>query len=763
MKQVLGYVSDWSVAPGDSVDVMVSTYGAEAYQADLVRVICGDARPDGPGFRVEEIPSSFAGSYRGRTQPINAGSYGIVRPSRQWDLSEGFAVQAMIWPTTPRKGKQGIVTKWCPRNRGGFALFVDEIGCLGLYLGDGMGRVIVVNTQRPLVERVWSAVGFSVDPATDIVRLYNSPNTIWATAEVVSEELSVPFTTIDPLVPLLFAAFWDDDGDKPANFFNGKISWPLIAGRAYTLGDIKEHGKQFAPPVISPATLAAWDFSMCLQSDQIIDCTANGFHGTVVNLPSRGVTGSNWGGQHYSWKFAHHEYAAIHFHDDDLYDAGWNPDFAFEVPLLKSGVYAIRLRTAEDTFHIPLFMRSGGAPSAKLAFLASTATYLAYANYQWTLQEPLAEMKNHALLALEAGDVFLQEHPEFGLSTYDRHSDGSGSRYASRLRPVLNMDIGGPLWSFNADTHILDWLEWVGQPYDVITDDDLHEHGADLLAKYRVIITGAHPEYWTTPMWGGMKAFLGDGGRLLYTGGNGFYWRCAYDDRRPGAIEVRRAETGARYWAEEPGEFYFQFTGEYGGLWRRIGEPPQGMVGVGTVATGFDRSSYYRRRPGSHDPRAKFIFEGIADDVLIGNFGALGGGAAGVELDATNARLGTPPHALILAASERHSPGMFLVPEETEFHHEAMDGAQNEAVRAELVFFETPGGGAVFSTGSIAWAASLACNGYDNNVSRVTANVIRRFVSEVPFLPPDGPLPGARVAFPVSTMARDKETANKEI
>jgi N,N-dimethylformamidase len=47
-----------------------------------------------------------------------------------------------------------------------------------------------------------------------------------------------------------------------------------------------------------------------------------------------------------------------------------------------------------------------------------------------------------------------------------------------------------------------------------------------------------------------------------------------------------------------------------------------------------------------------------------------------------------------------------------------------------MVFFETPNGGAVFATGSIGWCAALSHNGYDNNVSRITENVLLRFLSE---------------------------------
>jgi N,N-dimethylformamidase len=44
------------------------------------------------------------------------------------------------------------------------------------------------------------------------------------------------------------------------------------------------------------------------------------------------------------------------------------------------------------------------------------------------------------------------------------------------------------------------------------------------------------------------------------------------------------------------------------------------------------------------------------------------------------------------------------------------------------VYFTTKGGGAVFSTGSIAWASALPVNQFDNTVSRITANVVDAFV-----------------------------------
>jgi N,N-dimethylformamidase len=215
-------------------------------------------------------------------------------------------------------------------------------------------------------------------------------------------------------------------------------------------------------------------------------------------------------------------------------------------------------------------------------------------------------------------------------------------------------------------------------------------------------------------------------------GGNGWYWRIAFHDELPGVIEVRRAEDGIRSWEAEPGEYYQSFNGEYGGLWRRCGRPPNVMAGIGFVAQGFDVSTYYRRAPDADNPRVRFIFEGVPDKV-IGDFGLIGGGAAGIELDCINRGLGSPPNILRLASSEDHSPLMLLVNEEFTATLPNLGGDQNPRVRADLSFFETPAGGAVFATGSIAWCGSLPWNGYENTVSRITLNTLRRFMEPEPF------------------------------
>lgn len=294
--------------------------------------------------------------------------------------------------------------------------------------------------------------------------------------------------------------------------------------------------------------------------------------------------------------------------------------------------------------------------------------------------------------------------------------------------------ITGRLCELTADTNVTAWLGQTKLPHDVITDDALHEQGEALLSRYRVIVTGTHPEYWTTAMLDALETWLSKGGRLIVMGGNGFYWRTGIHPNVPGVVEVRRAEDGQRSWIAEPGEYVMETTGELGGLWRRLGRPPNRVTGSGFSAQGFSRSGYYRRSAGWNDPRVAFAVEGLSDRDVLGDHGTVGGGAAGHEIDRYDKRLGSPTHAVIMASSEGLPKDMLQVKEE--FYGTSFP-APGTSVRADVVFFETPDGGAVFSTGSIAWAASLATDGYDNDVAKLTTNVLKRFAEKDGFGVPE--------------------------
>lgn len=750
MANIHGYSDRISVASGERIRFMVSCEGAESYRADIVRLIHGDTNPAGPGFKEELIQTMVSGEYAARHQPIHAGSHVVVEDSAgRLGLTDAFTLHAFIWPTTPAKGSQGILTRWSADSQAGYGLVLDDQGRLTLWLGDGSGRIIRVSAEQPLLASVWYSVAATYDAAGGRASLYQAPvvnatNGLLAAAYVPDGSAFVEAPTpadsassVD--APFLMAGYSLGE-TVVGGHFNGKIDRPRVYRRALDRAALEALTRNDEPS--ADECVARWDFAdgigpRGIPSDRVTDTSGNALHGTCVQMPARGMTGANWNGREENYTRAPREYGAIHFHDDDLEDAGWEADFEGTIPeTLSSGIYAARLQAGDAEEHIPFFVRPRrGTATAKVLFLAPTASYMAYANFHnhfdaWPMQ-PIAGRTP----VIGEQDIFLYEHPEYGLSCYDLHSDGSGVCYSSRLRPIVDMrpkhrNAAVGIWQFPADLHLADWLHAMKHRYDVVTDEDLDQEGVDLLHPYNVVVTGSHPEYYSTAMLDALEAYVQGGGRLMYMGGNGFYWITSYHPDKPHVIEVRRGENGSRAWQARPGEYFHSMSGERGGLWRNRARPPQKLVGVGFSTEGFDESSYYRRMPDSLDPRARFIFEGVGDEELIGNFGLVGGGAAGFELDRYDLLLGTPPQTLLLASSEGHSDSYPHVVEEILFMFPGQGGTQDPAVRADIVYLATPNGGAVFSTGSISWCGSLSHTNYDNNVSRITDNVLRQFAKD---------------------------------
>jgi N,N-dimethylformamidase len=745
---LLGYADRFSVQPGETIQFRVSCE-ADSYTAGLFRLTSGDQSPDGLGHGRAQVPSSVDGAYPGRHQSIAAGSYVRIPDFNTVDLSRGLSVQCWIWPTTPsRPGGQAIAAWWSEAAQRGFVFGLDEAGRLCLDLGSGAHTLRITHAGGALPARRWAFVAATFDIESGTATLFCASEERYTNRHVVAHSESVGLTL--PIAwpaeqELLLAARELDTIRRPVAAFNGKLDRPKIFDRALAqqeMESLRDHTGDLPNGLV-----ATWDLSADIHGTLVRDVAPHGLHGQTVNLPTRAVTDHTWSGQQSCWTAAPEQYSAIHFHDDDLEDAGWETAFALSVPSdLPSGVYAMHVEAeggGEDD--IPFFVRPRrGTSTAPLAFLAPTFTYLAYANERMYWNAGYRE--NRAKLTpLRAEppdlDQYMAEHRELGLSLYDVHSDGSGVCYSSRLRPILNMRpiyrawrLHGALRHFAADLNLIGWLERFGHAYDVITDEDLAREGRELLSGYRVVLTGSHPEYVTASMQTAVSEYLEAGGRLMYLGGNGFYWVTSIVPEHSHAIELRRATTGTRAWESMPGEEYHSSTGELGGLWRRRGLAPQRTLGVGFAAQGWGGASGYVRLPASFDPRATFIFDGIGEEELVGGFGAALDGAAGDEIDRYDRRLGSPVHALVLATSAgRHSDYYQVTAEDVPITLPGQGGTESPLVRADMVFFETGAGGAVFSVGSINWLASLATYAYANNVARITENVLQRFLDPALF------------------------------
>lgn len=718
-RAILGYADRFSVEAGGRIAFKVS---ADApYRVAIERLRCGDEA--GIGLKTTAVETPVNRDYPGRRQAVACGSYVEIDDGKAFGLTS-FTMLAHVWPTAPAIGRRQVVM-----GGRGFALFLDGQGRLSLQVG-----AAVVAVGPPVLERHWYLVAASFDAVTGEGWVGQRPLLAYAAPGDTTAETHAGFE-VPPVGDGFRIAAGFGDGDTVDALYNGKIDGPRVAARTLSTAERSALLATAQMPDFGAELVAAWDFSREMSGPRIVDTSPGARHGHAVNLPTRAMKGHNWDGSEYNWQHRPEHYGAIHFHDDDLYDCGWETDFTFEVPADQaSGLYCARLTCGGDEDYVPFVVRPPrGTVRSPLALVLPTASYWAYGNTHHHLEWREGENVRGVFTTVDATTLFLHEHPEYGCSLYDHHGDGSGVCHASRLRPVLNMRPRERLWQFPADTHVTDWLEAKGIAYDVITEDDLEAEGEALLSGYRCVMTGTHPEYPSKRMLDAFAAFQNAGGRFIYLGGNGFYWRTSYHPELPGVIEMRRAEDGIRSWAAEGGEYYHSFTGELGGMWRRMGRAPQSVAGVGMTAQGFDLSTYFERTPASFDARVAFAFEGVGRDERIGTFGLIGGGAAGWEVDRADARLGTPPHALVVATATDFTASYHWMKEELTHTHSAITGETCPLVRCDMIFYETPNGGAVFSTSSIAWAGALAHNDYDNNVSRITANVIHRFIDPTPF------------------------------
>jgi N,N-dimethylformamidase len=745
--QIVGYGDRLSVAAGEVIQFMVSSE-LPSYRAEIVRLIHGDPNPDGPGFKEQPVATTAAGTYPGRAQTYHHGSYVRVPDSPALRQIESFTVAAWVYPTTPSGGIQGLLGTWSEADSAGFELLIDDGGAFGVWLGSPGSEVERISTGAPLRAGTWYFAAVSYDAERGTVLLMQQPLRAWPIdpSRAFVERAARPHAAAATRGPFLMAAVWSGTERGKlltGRHFNGKLEAPCLIGAALDRAGLEALARGEQASDLGQPLVAAWDFSRDPATTRVTDVSPGGLHGETVQTPARAMMGHNWTGRETNHTRAPGEYGAIHFHDDDLTDAGWDVDFALSVPDdLPSGVYAAKLTAQDAEDYVPFFVRPRGRKaSSDILFLVPTNSYLAYGNEHVLASPEVQLLTGYIRYPIQDQDQHIVDNRL--LSLYDHHADGSGVCYSSRLRPVVNMR---PKWNFtllgngvgyphqfNADLHLVDWLVTMGFTFDVATDEDLHAEGAELLGQYRVVLTGTHAEYWSSRMLDALDEYLGSGGRFMYLSGNGLYWVTSYVAAQPAIIEVRRWG-GTQSWTAVPGEYYHSTTGEQGGLWRERGWAPQRSVGVGFTAQGFDRSLAYRRQPGSFDPRAAFIFEGVGPDELIGDTGLVMGGAAGFELDRADEALGTPPHALVLATATGFSDSYQHVVEEVALANSRQGGTLEPRVRSEMVFFETPNGGAVFSVGSIAYCGSLSANNYAGSVSRITANVLRRFSSPEPFL-----------------------------
>jgi len=750
-----GYTDVPSYEPGQRVKVHVSADDPGTYTAEVVRLINGDPHPDGPGPREEVVATEANGSYPARWQRTQSGGYvEVPDPDGVLAPSGSFSVHVFLSAMVPTRGRQAVVSRWDDATSTGWSLEVDEEGALRFVVGDGSGTTASVTSERRLFADTFYSVSATYDAEAGTLGLFqksvvgstngrfgkvfpiDSDTAVTGPATVAPAAAAVPFL----VAGVAESAPGDDGRTWVVAAFNGKIEAPTLLAGAVTAADAAVLDTGALPE--GREVIARWDFAhgftkQGLEDDVVHEVGGAGLDGFTVNQPDRAMTGWNWQGVEEVFKYCPEEYGAIWFHEDSLDDCRWEPDF--EVPLpadLPSGCYAVRLTQGDAVDWVPFFVRpKAGTATAKILLLVPTYSYLAYANSQVMQNAPTAQAIMGHFTTLEEIDLELNENSGYGLSTYDYHVDGRGCQYSSWKRPILNMRPRythefGTVWQYPADLQLVDWLTTMGFEFDVATDHDLQEQGVDLFKRYNVVLTGSHPEYYSRQMIEAWESYLADGGRGMYLAGNGMYWIASPHPQKPWLLEIRKGEQGDQAWRARPGEYYHGTSGERGGLWRMRGRASAKTWGVVYTSHCLDVGFGYVPMPDAQDPKLSWMFEGIEPGEEIGDFGLVNQGAAGIEVDRYDQAAGTPPNAYLVASSYSESNNWVLVPEENYFAFPGMFAPEHPMVKGDIVYFSTSNGGAMWSASSMAWCGSLQYDGCDNNVSRMTANVVRHFAQD---------------------------------
>ena len=700
---LIGYSDRLSARPGEKIEFKISSKSELDYTVNLYRSINADPNPNIGGlvekncsqfFKPIELPSReqgfFPGSYAKTVKPLKikanntVGLSCIIFPTLLVKQEQCLISVAELSITITEKGTCKFSSKW------GEVELPDRLSERNWYKVEGIislsGKIVIkcekLGTSKCL---------FKSSTDCPAICPINSISTLTVAAEVKN--------------------------NVAKGHFNGKIEAPAISADS--------------------SLLAKWDLSRGMKTTWIPGENCPQLE--LINFPTRAVKSSMWDGSEMNWNHKHEHYAAVHFHEDDIYDFGWETDFIFEIPKnMDSGIYLMRIKCEDNEDAIPFFVCPPiGERKAELCVLVSTFTYSIYGNHA---RPDYSSSWQGRIKDWGAYPYNPAEYKGYGLSTYNYHSDGSGICHASSKRPLFNLRPGyitfgnskcSGLRHFPADSHLISWLHEKEISYDIITDNELHNEGLDVIKDYPMVTTGTHPEYHTAETLDALISYRNSGGSLNYLGGNGFYWKIARQHQDPDILEIRRAEDGIRAWASEPGEYYQSFDGKYGGLWRRNGRPPQQLVGVGFTAQGTFIGMPYKRS--SNKNEMNWIFDGIEENI-IGDFGFSGNGAAGFELDRVDTMLDEGHDIQIIAQSYDTGKEFMLVPEEQLTHLTNMSGdLEDDVRRADMIYFEVEGGGNVFSTGSITFCGSLPWKNYKNNISRLLTNVFSKRLGPIKY------------------------------
>ena len=362
----------------------------------------------------------------------------------------------------------------------------------------------------------------------------------------------------------------------------------------------------------------------------------------------------------------------------------------------RSGLYYFHAKGESGQFFSFPWVVAPARPTSPIAVLAADMTWNAYnnfggrSNYIHPDRLPAVPTLN---ARLELSRYTDPEHVNYGCTEYDPLSFDRPEliNCIPEDEHILNPIEGRAACHIApAEWRLFGWLEREGFDYDLYSETQFH-FGTLNLDDYRLLMISTHPEYWSADMYFRLKEWVFErGGRLMYLGGNGLNCDVEFVDEQ--TCIYRNGDD--RQLRDTSNGFESRF--------HQRQESEANLLGVVYDARGIMTAAPYRVIDDSH-----WVFDGT---------GLKNGNLFGTECQHERVPGGASGHE-----TDKRSPSS---PANT---HLLAQGLNDDGGGAEMVIHEPGNGAAVFSAGSICWPSSLLV---DDGVSKITANVVRRFAAE---------------------------------
>ena len=358
----------------------------------------------------------------------------------------------------------------------------------------------------------------------------------------------------------------------------------------------------------------------------------------------------------------------------------------------RGGLYYFHASTAGGAHFSFPWIVAPAQPQAKLAVLASNITWNAYnsfggrSNYIHDDRLPPTPTVNsrQELKRYTDRDHLQYDTNEYAPLSFDRPEPINS--IALEEKPTDPIEGRAACHVAAAEWRLLAWLERQGFVYDFYAETQFHFDQLDL-ADYRVLLLSVHPEYCSRKMYDRLKRWVfEEGGKLIYLGGNGINCEVEFLNERTMACRNGDQRELKRRGCES--RFHLRYESE------------ANLLGVAYSDLGAMTAAPYRVVDADH---WVFAGTGLKKDDVFGEKSLhrrCEGGASGHETDKITAS--SPKNIHLLAK-----------------------GLNRDEGGAEMIYYDTPSGGEVFSVGSITWPS---CVLVDDVVSKITANAIERFL-----------------------------------